>query len=77
MAYLMASKAHHQVVPGKKKSQLMKAVGHVKGARVAEAEGVWGSKRRCLDQKRGQTVYGSLGHVKTDLQLLILATAEF
>lgn len=66
MVYLMASKAHYQVVPSKKKSQLMKAACHVKGARVAEAEGVWGSKRRrCLDLMRGQTIYGSLGHVKT------------
>lgn len=42
MAYLMASKAHYQVVPGRKKSRLMEAACHVRGARVAEAEGAEG-----------------------------------
>lgn len=54
MAYLMASKAHYQV-PGRKKSQLMEVACHVRGARVAEAEGVRGSER-CLDLMRGQTI---------------------
>lgn len=54
MAYLMASKAHYQV-PGRKKSRLMEVACHVRGARVAEAEGVKGSER-CLDLMRGQTI---------------------